>query len=468
MDSLTAAFYDVMYQYRLPFSPEGVAANLTAWRENKTPLVELLRRHPNWNEQELAVVFDFAESREIDHNSVDENKFEMIMLAHDAGLDDIKLSDFQAALDAATADYATIPDASRLETIRTHGRIKCAEGQKASRIINRLCVKFGLDQYQIERIQGEHGDNPTTVMAKPYNAIFARLADSLNPVRIPKTGILSVHPCDFLEMSSQKNSWQSCHRLNGGGYRAGCQSYMGDAVSMIFFTVDDDVKADFYHAPRLTRQIFAYKDGLLLQSRLYPNNDDETRKLYRGLVQNAIAQCLGVPNLWNVKSKPDESRAFLETAEHSLHYPDYEYSYGLVSLLNGTPTDRKLTIGSRSLCTCCGQPHNDSSSLKCGTCESVIVCKECGSTVSRDSAHYMDDAFFCRDCVAQCELCGSWIRGAEVHQAISRSGRIVRLCEHCHTSATGTCDLCSSREICQIINAGRFCPHTEYAVAAAA
>ena len=57
MDSLTAAFYDVMYQYRLPFSPEGVAANLTAWRENKTPLVELLRRHPNWNEQELAIVF---------------------------------------------------------------------------------------------------------------------------------------------------------------------------------------------------------------------------------------------------------------------------------------------------------------------------------------------------------------------------------------------------------------------------
>lgn len=117
MDSLTAAFYDVMYQYRLPFSPEGVAANLTAWRENKTPLVELLRRHPNWNEQELAIVFDFSESREIDHNSVDENKFEMMMLANDVGLGDSELSDFQAALDAVTADYATVPDAGRLDTI---------------------------------------------------------------------------------------------------------------------------------------------------------------------------------------------------------------------------------------------------------------------------------------------------------------------------------------------------------------
>ena len=468
MDSLTAAFYDVMYQYRLPFSPEGVAANLTAWRENKTPLVELLRRHPNWNEQELAIVFDFSESREIDHNSVDENKFEMMMLANDVGLGDSELSDFQAALDAVTADYATVPDAGRLDTIRTRGHIKCAEGQKASRIINRLCCKFGLDQYQVERIQGEHGDNPTTVMVKPYNAIFARLADSLNPVQIPKTGILSVHPCDFLEMSSQKNSWQSCHRLNGGGYRAGCQSYMCDGVSMIFFTVDDDIKADFYHAPRLTRQIFCYKDGLLLQSRLYPHNEDNVRKLYRSLVQGAVARCLGIPNLWSVKSKQEETRALLETEKHSLHYPDYEYSYGVVSLLNGTAPEQKIVIGSRSLCTCCGQPHDYSNSLKCGSCKAVVVYKECGRVVPTDEAHYMEEAFFCRDCVMRCEMCGSWIRGAEIHQAISRSGRIVRLCEHCHTSATGTCGLCSSREICQIINAGRFCPHVEYAVAAVA
>ena len=41
MDSLTAAFYDVMYQYRIPFTPEGVAANLAVWYENKAPLDDL-------------------------------------------------------------------------------------------------------------------------------------------------------------------------------------------------------------------------------------------------------------------------------------------------------------------------------------------------------------------------------------------------------------------------------------------
>ena len=66
MDSLTTAFYDVMYQYRLPFGQEGVTENLNVWREHKAPLMELLRRHPNWNDQEPAVVFDFSESRGID------------------------------------------------------------------------------------------------------------------------------------------------------------------------------------------------------------------------------------------------------------------------------------------------------------------------------------------------------------------------------------------------------------------
>ena len=320
----------------------------------------------------------------------------------------------------------------------------------------------------MERIQGEHGDNPTTVMVKPYNAIFARLADSLNPVQIPKTGILSVHPCDFLEISSQKNSWHSCHRLSDGGWRAGCQSYMGDGVSMIFFTVDNDIRSNFYRAPRLTRQIFCYKNGLLLQSRLYPGNEDNIRKLYRELVQWAISQCLGTPNLLKTKMELGEIQSYWITPEESMHYRDYNNGYAALSFLEGVENYGQLVIGSQSRCVICGNIHSHRNSTKCRECSSVVVCKECGRTIPIDDAHYMEEAFFCRECVAQCELCGSWIRGAEVHQAISRSGRIIRLCEHCHTSATGTCDLCSSREICQIINAGRFCPHTEYAVAAAA
>ena len=183
MDHITEAIYNVMYQYRLAFTPDGVQANLNQWRQQKTPLLELLRRHPNWREQELAVVFDLSEQRQLDRACVDETKFEMLALAEEAGLTGERLEEFRDALDAATADYATVPDESRLPVIRNRGHIKCDAGMKASRIINRLCAKFGIDQYETERELG-HGDTLHTARVKPYNAVFARLADALNPVRI--------------------------------------------------------------------------------------------------------------------------------------------------------------------------------------------------------------------------------------------------------------------------------------------
>lgn len=106
-------------------------------------------------------------------------------------------------------------------------------GAKASRIINRLCLKFHLDQIEEEAEAGEP-DNRYMRTVKPYNALFARLADALNPAHIEKTAVLSIHPCDFLEMSNRDNTWSSCHCLERGSYHGGCQSYMGDAVSMIF------------------------------------------------------------------------------------------------------------------------------------------------------------------------------------------------------------------------------------------
>ena len=57
MDHITEAFYNVMYQYRLAFTPDGVQANLNQWRQQKTQLLELLRRHPNWREQELCSIY---------------------------------------------------------------------------------------------------------------------------------------------------------------------------------------------------------------------------------------------------------------------------------------------------------------------------------------------------------------------------------------------------------------------------
>ena len=333
MDELKQQFYEVMHKYQKPFSEEGVAANLTQWYEQKQGLLQLLRKHPLWNEKELAIVFRVEERREIDRITVDETRAAILELGRKACPDDAVYENFNAALHAATADYARIPNEYRLDTIRQYGGIKCAPGQKASRIINRLCLKFHLDQIEEEAEAGEP-DNRYMRTIKPYNALFARLADALNPAHIEKTAVLSIHPCDFLEMSNRDNTWSSCHCLEGGGYRGGCQSYMGDAVSMIFFTVSDEYTQDFHTAPRITREIFCYKDDVLLQSRLYPTDLEDQKTLYRSIVQQAIATCLDKPNLWSIKRGKD-TEPYCESAADSNHYPDYEYGYAVVSLLKG-------------------------------------------------------------------------------------------------------------------------------------
>lgn len=463
MDGLTSAFFDVMYKYKIPFTKKGVESNLETWRKNKADLVDMLRRHPNWNEEELAVVFQVTESRtEVDHMKVDEAKFAMMELTQHISMTAEERENFEAAFEAATVDYTRVPAESRLAVIQERGGIKCSAGQKASRIINRLCQHFRLDQYR-EDIISHSGEQRTVV---PYNSIFAQMADALNPMEINKTAVLSVHPCDFLEMSNIDNPWHSCHCLSDGGYRAGCQSYMGDGVSMIFFTVDEDVTENFYAHRKLTREIFCFKDGVLLQSRLYPNGNVELQQLYRKIVQGTIATCMGLSNLWRVERNPlctfyngGEQELLWTTHEGSKHYADYNNGYAVVTYLRDMEDTRypDIVIGSPSLCPCCGEENDWIGSLHCGNCNTKVVCAGCGEEVSKGSAHYVGGKYYCSQCSFSCDCCGDRVVG-EARLAYSFvDGRKLELCPICFENRARACEACGVRDICLILGGGKLC-----------
>lgn len=309
LTELKNEFYEVMYKYEKSFSEEGVMANLTAWQTAKADLLSLLRRHPNWNEDEQAIIFDCNQALSIHPDMVDETAFTLLDIASEM-LSGEQLEDFRTALHAAVSGYSCTVSEENLEILRQRGGIRCAKDQKASRIIGKLCKKYGVDRHT------------------RYNAVFAQLADALNPLTMQEIGVLSVHPCDFLEMSSKSNTWVSCHRLSDGGYQAGCLSYMNDRVSMVFYAVDADVSGEYRKAIRRYRQMFFYENGTLFQSRLYPadtGNALEVSKLFRHLVQKAISRCLTEPNLWYLKTKRPDLNAHLSTYRGSLHYPDYNY-----------------------------------------------------------------------------------------------------------------------------------------------
>jgi len=439
MDAITKAFYDVMYKYEKHFSEHGVHANLKAWHENKGALTTLLRRHPNWNEQELAIVFDLSVSREIELDVVEECKFALCELVGEVDLSHDQRLNFDAALLAATSEYSKTPSENNIEIIKARAGIKCSVGQKTSRIVGRLCNHFSIDRHN------------------RYNQVFARLADAFNPLQVHKTGVLSVHPCDYLEMSNKDNTWSSCHGLEHGGYQSGCLSYLADAVTMIFYTVDDDVKSVFHKHPKRSRQVFCYTDNLLLQSRLYPNDNDEQCEQYRGQVQKALADCLGAPNLWTIKARPDETADYFTTVPDSRHYADYKY-YRRVSLLKGAEKHGHLNIGHSALCVCCGQPFR-SGKLKC-SCEELVVCADCGQTVSASNARYADSTYYCNACMHICSACHQTIH-ADMYPAYSRDGRMVEVCADCYQTMVGPCASCNVRAVCTMLAGARFCQRTD-------
>ena len=267
-----------------------------------------------------------------------------------------------------------------------------------------------------------------------------KLADALTPAHIEKTAVLSIHPCDFLEMSNRDNTWSSCHCLERGSYHGGCQSYMGDAVSMIFFTVSDEYTQDFHTAPRITREIFCYKDNVLLQSRLYPTDLEDQKTLYRGIVQQAIATCLDKPNLWSIKRGKD-TEPYCESAADSNHYPDYEYGYAVVSLLKGETDYGKMTIGSVARCVCCGGEQKDHRSIRCAECGSMFVCKGCGKTV-HGYGRYIDNHFYCKECSYRCTACGEEFIGMP-RIGITRSGEQRGICPACYEQVISVCRNCA-------------------------
>ena len=435
MDALMQAFYGVMYKYQKHFSEKGVRANLDAWEQRKKGLLELLRRHPNWSEDDLAVVLDLSESREINRDVVDESKFILNELVGNVLTDPDRREQFDAALQLATEDYCQFPPQEKIQRLNQLG-VRCAPGQKASRIIGRLCHNFGIDRHA------------------QYNSAYARLSDALNPLTTARTGVLSIHPCDFLEMSNRDNSWSSCHGLAHGSYQAGCLSYLTDGVSMIFFTVDGTVTSGFHLHPKRTRQIFCYGENVLLQSRLYPDSDDDLCLQYRRLVQEIITTCLGMPNRWVLKKASDrQNEEYFQTVQGSRQYPDYLY-FSKVSLLKKAESYGTLQIGSPSLCVCCGEPYT-SGWLKCN-CDELVVCSECGRTVPAETSQYHEGRFFCNSCLHVCAACGNVIHG-DLYPAFNRRGYLIEVCADCYQQMTTACGHCSVQPICGLLSGSRLC-----------
>ncbi len=424
-------FMDVVETEGYGYSLNAINKILDTWFERKNRLMEILSKHPKWNPDKLLIQFDCDYSRDI---CTDEVKVFSNWLYRNMTYEERKekcfVVDFIYNRDNQFFNSELDEEIFRMNEINPNYHLR--NNMKTSKAIGKICREEGWD-----KLDG-------------YNSHYAALCDCLNPIKVKKHTCISLNPIDFLYMSNGK-SWSSCHSIikdndgDTGGYSGGTISYMLDENSFLFYTTDKDCdESRIEFEPKLQREVFAYKDFLLFQSRLYPQSNDcgaeQAYKDIREIVQKVISDCISENNLWETRKSDVEEH--VKKGVGALCYADWEdgcpgAEHCRISSLKGKDTsDVVITLGAKAYCICCGYINEDHENISC--CESgAYYCEECGCRIREDDAVWIDDRLYCEDCVTLCEDCDEYVPRENTNYV---DGRCIcdrcyeeyQECENCH------------------------------------
>lgn len=436
---------------------------LDEWYDQKQGLLSLLSKHPNWNSERLMIHFDADYSRRLDTNAtynffcwLNDNKSivkdktwttcynfmwnycrNATYLSDDC--DKEKETLFGGSFNPLTEINELIPE--------LHVRV----GQKNTRIVNKICCHFGFDKVKKygKKINPATGEVEENALLDSYDKQFAKYCDALSPIKVTRHTCISLNPIDYLLMSNG-NSWRSCHYIgddsdDAGCYSSGTISYMLDKHSIIFYTVDADFNGEcIEREPKIQRQVFGYNDFQLLQSRLYPQNNDiganDTYTDIRNIMQKVVADCLAVPNRW-IKKRVQNVRH----GSYATCYADWSCQAELysTSILRGKENDSlaPIVLGAAPICIECGETHQTEENISC--CSNGYMCTYCGDRVSQDNVYWLGDDPYCGDCVTYCEVCDCYERNDEVTW-IDSEDRYV--CSDCLKRYYSYCSECGNYE----------------------
>lgn len=291
---------------------------------------------------------------------------------------------------------------------------KVAVGTKTSKVVRKILTKY----FRYKFVENEH-----------FESEYAKYADAINPIEIPRKTIISWHIMDYLTASFGV-SWTSCmtpdkdnkHNYFGrtadyrGCYSSGTLSYGLDDVTLVLYTVSSDAQKPYWNLPKIDRQLFHISKGgtTIIQGRHYPYDqtdagnsmDYEEYKPNRLLIQSIVSKAYGFDNLWKNKRGTDYCEEFIEYS-HGTHYCDYScYDNCNVSYL---PNTRQLiSIGHDPICPSCGEEHDEKEWCTCEDCREGEVCVKCGRRHRRDDMRLIDGDYYCDDCAFYCNHHGEY------------------------------------------------------------
>ena len=230
-------------------------------------------------------------------------------------------------------------------------------------------------------------------------------------------------------------------------------SYLLDGTTMVYYQVDKEYDGnDLEFEPKIIRQLFHYKDGILVQGRLYPQCNDGKNSLYtpiRAQLQKIIADCLVAPNLW--RKKGGTSACCSVISSEGTHYRDYEcqsecsVSKIIKMIPKGRVDNRHMTVGHDIYCVKCGDWHDMESTLLCEDCYDNYAysgsrrCCDCGDRYDEDEMYCINGEWYCSGCSTYCDHCGERVPNSSIHYYGELDEDI---CDECISEDFSTCDCC--------------------------
>jgi hypothetical protein len=290
-------------------SPEGISEITDTYKESKAPLAGILSRHPNWDPEQLAIVFSQNYKRGIDKNAVRDfgiwcGKEYSKMYAQTRELKYLGKTYAEWRRMLYTADSPEeIAEAMEAKHILIEVGYECA-GYYVSRQVYEEAIKVrnlfgfitnyhydetesevydvldnltdgcinaetakGINEYfpelkavkgqKLSRVIGKLGKLTGLDQIKDvdecngrdygWNRKFAMLGDAVNPLVIRRHTIISINPLDYLT-SSFGHNWASCHTIDPDNLRHmdSSHNYHGMYMSGTLSYMLDGVTVVFY------------------------------------------------------------------------------------------------------------------------------------------------------------------------------------------------------------------------------
>lgn len=443
---------NLLSEYGYRYTENALNKIIDTWAEQKADLIAAFKKHPNYVEGKFMIAFSHDYERKLDpqetYNFVSWYSTRDKLMEHRALLppEMIAIADEEEArvprkiYNFIKNDLTQLIEAFISKETEAHinGLFPDAHahaGQKTSRIMNKVFKLNYIDKLT------------------DYNKVFAKYADSLTPMIITRHTVLSINPLDYFTMSFG-NSWASCHTIDKnnkrnmpnsyeGMYSSGTMSYMLDRSSMVFYTVDGGYNGDeLWNEPKITRQMFHWGEGKLVQGRLYPQGNDGDGSVYtpnRTIVQEIMSIIMEVPNLWTLKRGTNAACDYITS--HGTHYRDYaNFSDVTTSILKDSDNRNRFIVGHSPICVECGREHSNCETINCchRNNDNYCICADCGCEINEDDAHWIDGDYYCEDCCHYCEICNEWHR--EDEQYIEGTGYVCDSCLEAYFTYCADCE----------------------------